>query len=91
MPVHKYFKVLKFEMVETSNGHTIRCQLEDEKAEEGFFYIHLPKRFFDLISNNFEKYEQITKSKKPFYFAFLGFKGRGFQVNFSRNPTKKHS
>lgn len=88
LPMKHFFKILKFEIVETVNGRTVRLQLEDESSEEGFFYVHLPRRFLPSIETNFTKYSTITRSKKPFYFAYLGQKGRTFKVLFSRNPTK---
>lgn len=88
LPEKKMFKVTKFEIVETVNGRTVRLQLEDVAMEEGFFYVHLPKRFLSSVEANFAKYRAITFSKKPFYFAYLGQNGRTFKVIFSRNPEK---
>ncbi len=88
LPVKKLFKVIGFEIVETTNGRCVRCRLEDDSVDEGYFFIHLPRRFLEEISRNFKRYTEITNSHKPFYFCFLGFKGRGFQVLFTRNPKK---
>jgi len=82
------FKVLKFEVVETVNGKTVRLQLEDEAVEEGFFFVHLPRRFLPSVEANFTKYANICKSSKPFHFAFMGQKGRTFKVMFTRSPEK---
>jgi len=88
LPLKKMHKVLKFEIVETVNGRTVRLQLEDSSVDEGFFYVHLHRRFLPSVEANFSRYLSITKSKKPFFFVFLGLKGRTFKVLFTRNPDK---
>lgn len=88
LPVKKMHKILKFEIVETVNGRTVRLQLEDDHVDEGFFFVHLPRRFLASVESNFAKYSNITKSNRPFFFAFMGQKGRTFQVLFTRNPEK---
>ncbi|KAK3918367.1 Jacalin-related lectin 18 [Frankliniella fusca] len=60
------FKVLKFEVVETVNGKTVRLQLEDQAVEEGFFFVHLPRRFLPSVEANFTKYANICVLIFPF-------------------------
>jgi len=55
LPEKTFYKVLQFEVVETVNGRTVRIQLEDSELEEGFFYVHLPKRFLASVEANFKK------------------------------------
>jgi len=66
------YKVLKFEIVETVNGKTVRIQLEDEDMDSGFFYVHLPKRFLPAVEANLTKYRAITSSKNHFILHTLG-------------------
>ncbi len=88
LPEKTFYKVLQFEVVETVNGRTVRIQLEDDDLEERFFNVHLPNFFLPSVEKNFKKYKPITQSEKPFYFAFLGHKGRAFKVVFTRKPEK---
>jgi len=88
LPVKKFYQVLNFEIVDTAKGRAVRCQLREKNSQDGFFYVHLPRRFVEIVEENFDRYQAITKSDKPFYFPFLGFKGKGFKVLFTRNPKK---
>ncbi|XP_034246195.1 uncharacterized protein LOC117648094 [Thrips palmi] len=69
LPIKKMHRVLKIEILETVNGRTVRLQLEDKSIEEGYCFVHLPRRFLPSVESNYSKYAQITKSKKPFFFA----------------------
>lgn len=88
LPVHRYFRIMSFEAVQTVNGQAIRVKLFDKTTDE-IFFTHLPKRLYDSIAQDLENLNEICESDKPFYFAFLGYKGRGFKIKFTRNPSKK--
>lgn len=84
----RYYKCINFEVVNTQNGKTVRVELEDNQQES--FFVHLPRRFLKVIEESLEHYRNVCKTDKPFYMAYLGLKGRGFQIHFTRN-LKNHS
>lgn len=79
----RFYKVLEIEIVTTKNGDTIRLKIVDDESEDGFCYIHLPKRILGDIGPLVPKFAKISKTKKGLFFQFKGMKGLAFKFRFS--------
>ncbi|KAK3923346.1 ATP-dependent DNA helicase [Frankliniella fusca] len=63
LPVHRYFRVMLFETVNTVNGPAIRVKLFDKTTDE-IFFTHLPKRLYDAIAQDIENLNVQPSPKK---------------------------
>lgn len=70
------------ESVTTSRGDSIRLKLVDSDSDDGYCFIHLPKRIVEHVTPVLSKLVKLVKSKKGLYFQFKGMKGLAFKFRF---------
>lgn len=83
------YQILKFEVVQTSNGKRIRLSLKHDQFKNREAYVHLSERVLSIISDKIDSLNKKCTSKKPMYVIYMGLRGKAFVLRFTQHP-KKH-